>query len=144
MGDTTSIKIDDRSADDPHSGKTCLKATYSAPKNWGGVVWQNPPNDWGTKPGGWNLTGAKALSFWARGAHGGEVVSFEFGLLGKDKLYPDSASGKLDNVKLTKDWKQYSIDLKGKNLSRIKTGFAWIVAGTGHPVTFYLDDIRYH
>jgi hypothetical protein len=28
-------------------------------------------------------------------------------------------------------------------LSRIKTGFAWTLAANGHPVTFYLDDIRY-
>ena len=83
------------------------------------------------------------LTFWARGASGGEVVTFQFGLLGKDKTYSDSASGKLDRVTLTQTWKRYTLDLKGQDLSRIKTGFCWVVAATGQPVTFSLDDIRY-
>jgi hypothetical protein len=33
--------------------------------------------------------------------------------------------------------------LSGLDLSRIITGFAWVVAGQGAPVTFYLDDVRY-
>ena len=46
------------------------------------------------------------------------------------------------NVILTKEWKQYTIPLDGKDLSRIKTGF-WFVSGptAGAPTTFYLDDI---
>jgi hypothetical protein len=35
------------------------------------------------------------------------------------------------------------MDLKGKNLTRIKTGFSWVVVGSGEPVTFFLDDIRF-
>ena len=31
----------------------------------------------------------------------------------------------------------------GKDLKQIKTGFCWVVAGQGAPVTFYLDDIQY-
>lgn len=143
MGNAAAIHMDDTARDTPHTGKTCLKVQYTAADNWGGVVWQNPADDWGDHPGGWNLMGAKALTFWARGDEGGETVSFAFGLLGKDKTYPDSATGKQDQVVLTKEWKQYKIDLMGLDLSRIKTGFSWTVAGSGLPVTFYLDDIRY-
>jgi len=143
MGNVGAIKIDEHSADSPRLGKTCLKAVYSAPDSWGGVVWQSPANDWGDLPGGWNLAGAKTLTFWARGAHGGEVVSFQYGLLGKEKTYPDTGTGRLDKAVLTKAWKQYTINLQGQDLSRIKTGFAWIVNGSGSPVVFYLDDIRY-
>ena len=89
------------------------------------------------------MTGAKALTFWARGASCGEIVTFQFGLLGKDKTYSDSASGKLDRVTLTKTWKFYTLSLTGLDLSRIKTGFCWMLAATGKPVTFYLGDIRY-
>ena len=71
------------------------------------------------------------------------MVSFKFGLLGKDKPHNDSANGGLDNVTLTKEWKQYSIDLTDKNMSRIKTAFAWTTAGTTDPSMFYLDDIRF-
>gem|GEM_PF-6635581 len=34
-------------------------------------------------------------------------------------------------------------DLKGKDLSQIKTGFTWVVGAKGQPVTFFLDDIRF-
>ena len=62
--------------DAPHSGKTCIRVDYQAGDGWGGVVWQSPANDWGDAPGGFDLTGAKALTFWARGAKGGEAVDF--------------------------------------------------------------------
>ncbi|MEO7716230.1 MAG: hypothetical protein ABIY70_08500 [Capsulimonas sp.] len=143
MGNTGAIQMDDACKTDPHAGKTCLKASYTAKDNWGGVVWQNPENNWGDKQGGLNLTGAKTLSFWARGAKGGEVVTFLFGLIGKDKKSPDSGSGKLDKVTLTKTWKQYTVDLKGVNLSHIVTGFAWTLSASGSSVTFYLDDVKY-
>ena len=143
MGNTGAIQMDSNCPDLPHSGKACLKATYTADGDWGGVVWQSPADDWGSLPGGWDLTGAKSLTFWARGGRGGEVVAFQFGLLGKDKTFSDTGTGKLGGVTLTTAWKRYTIDLKGQDLSRIKTGFCWTVAAPGHPVTFYLDDIRY-
>jgi len=143
MGNTGAIKMNEKSTDAPHSGKTCLKVSYTAKTQWGGVVWQNPANNWGAKPGGLNLTGAKKLTFWARGSKGGEVVSFAFGLIGKDKPYHDTGKGSLDKVVLTKAWKQYSISASGQNMSRIVTGFVWTLGATGSPVTFYLDDIRY-
>ena len=143
MGNSGAIKMDPAFATNPHSGKTCLQAMYTAGDSWGGVVWQNPDNNWGDKPGGFNLTGAKALTFWARGDKGGEKVNFSFGLIGKDKPFSDTASGKLDGVTLSKDWTKYTIDLTGKDMSRIVTGFCWVVAGTGSGEVFYLDDIRY-
>ena len=142
MGDTGNLKMTDDDASYPHSGKTALKAQYTAGNGWGGVVWQSPANDWGEVPGGYDLTGAKKLSFWARGEKGGEKVSFSFGLLDKAK-YADSAKGELKDVELTREWKEYSLDLTGKDLKQIKTGFVWIVGAKGEPVTFYLDDIKF-
>ncbi len=142
MGTTAAIKMDPACTTQPHSGKTCLKVDYTYLDNWGGVVWQDAANDWGDKPGGLDLTGAKQISFWARGDKGGEVVGFVYGLLGSDKTYPDSSTGKTEET-LTRDWKQYTIPLAGHDLSQIKTAFAWTLAATGHPVTFYLDDIQY-
>jgi hypothetical protein len=142
MGSKDAITFNDRSAEDPHSGPTCIKVEYKAVGDWGGIVWQNPENDWGDKPGGFNLTGATRITFWARGAAGGEKVEFYFGVIKSEKPYSDSDNGRI-TVILTKDWKQYTIDLSGKNLTRIKTGFGWSLAGQGKPVTFYLDDIQY-
>ena len=143
MGNTKAIKLDPECAEAPHAGKTCLRADYTAGDGWGGVVWQDPPNDWGDRPGGYNLSGAKQLTFWARGAKGDEVVTFEFGLIGPNKKFPDTARGKLDKVALSTEWQQFRINLTGKDLSRIKTGFTWVIAASGQPITFYLDDIRY-
>ena len=143
MGNAKATKMDDGCSTNPHGGKTCLKLEYTATDNWSGIVWQDPANDWGDQTGGWNLTGAQKLKFWARGEKGDEVVSFKFGILGSDKKFSDSAKGEIADVKLTKDWTEYSIDLAGKDLTRIKTGFCWSVAGQSAPVVFYLDDIRF-
>jgi hypothetical protein len=144
MGNIKAIRLDAGCRTNPHSGATCLRLEYQASADWGGVVWQDPENDWGKAPGGWNLTGAKKLVFWARGDKGGELVNcFKFGVLGIGSKFHDSASGSLDAVRLTSAWKQYSIDVSGKDLSCIKTGFAWIVVGQGKPVVFYLDDVRF-
>lgn len=143
MGNAGAIKMDSDSGVSGHSGGTCLEVTYGRGDGWGGVVWQSPANDWGDQAGGYDLTGAKRLTFWARGAIGGESVSFSFGLIKGDKPFHDSGSGSLDHVNLTSDWKQYSIDLSGKDLSDIKTGFAWVAAASGQPVRFYLDDVVY-
>jgi len=143
MGHTKAIKLDEGCGLAPHSGKTCLRCEYSELGGWGGVAWQYPANDWGDLPDSWNLTGATNLSFWARGEKGNEMVTFEFGILGPNKKYPDSDGGEIDFLKLTSDWKEYNIELNGKNLSRIKTGFAWTVTGQGEPVVFYLDDIQF-
>lgn len=143
MGNTKAIKVNDGWPVNPHSGKTSMRCSYETGGDWGGVVWQHPNNDWGERPGGWNLTGARTLTFWARGEKGGEIVSFEYGLLGGNKPFGDTGRDKLDKIQLSKDWTRYEMDLKGKNLTRIKTGFSWVVVGSGEPVTFFLDDIRF-
>ena len=144
MGNTAAIKLTPDCTDNPHSGETCLKAQYTAADCWGGVLWQSPPNDWeGEKPGGLDLTGATEVEFWARGAQGGETVDFMLGVIEGDKPYRDSGKAELREIRLTKQWQKFRIPLDGRDLSRIKTGFGWSLAGQGKAVTFYLDDIRY-
>lgn len=142
MGDTKSLQLDPKSTDRPHAGKTTLKCTFGATSGWCGVAWQNPAGDWGDRSGGHDLSGATKLVFHARGESGGEVVSFKYGILGKEKRFHDTASGALENVKLGKDWQRYEIPVTG-DLSRIKTAFSWSVAANGQPVVFYLDEVRW-
>jgi hypothetical protein len=134
--------MDDRWASDPHSGSTCVKIHYTKPDGWGGVVWQNPPGDWGDRAGGYDLSGAKKLSFWAKGERGGELVKFGVGLIGDDKLYRDSTRTDAE-IALTRTWKQYEFPLAGRDLSRIKSGFFWTLAAQGDKVVFYLDDVQF-
>lgn len=144
MGNGEAIAMDPASADAPHTGTSCIRVSYRAAGEWGGVVWQDPVNDWGDQAGGYNLTGATALEFWARGAKGGEVVNFGFGVLGADAKFPDSGKGELANLRLTDQWRKYRVEIGGDiDLQRIKTGFFWSLAGQGETVVFYLDDIRF-
>ncbi|NNE07472.1 MAG: hypothetical protein HKN20_02795 [Gemmatimonadetes bacterium] len=143
MGAYDSLTMNFESKNDPHSGETCLEIRYGGPGQWVGVAWQHPANDWGDEPGGYDLTGAKRLTFHARGEEGGEKIDFGVGLLGSDKPHPDSVIEKLEGVKLEKKWKRYTIKLENKDLSRVKTGFVFTTAGRGRATKFYLDDIRY-
>ena len=93
----------------------------------------------------YNLTGATKLVFWAKGEMGGErIEEFRVGGIGTSSMYPDSDSASIGPVILTNEWKKYTIDLRGKDLSFISGGFAWVanVASNPHHCTFYLDDIR--
>ncbi|MGB0767108.1 MAG: hypothetical protein ACPGYV_05315, partial [Phycisphaeraceae bacterium] len=144
MGNLDAIKVDLGHVDDPKNGVSCIRVSYLAGDEWGGVVWQDPIGDWGDRAGGYDLTGASALEFWARGASGGEVVNFGFGLLGSDKKFADSGKAERKAVRLTDDWRRYRIEIGSDvDLRRIKTGFFWSLEGQGRPVTFFLDDIRY-
>lgn len=143
MGDAKSIKLDPSNTTQPHSGKTCLKCEFQGSTGWGGVVWQNPAGDWGDRGPGSDLSGAKKITFWARGETGGETVNFEFGILPNEKKFHDSAKGALPKVTLTTEWRQFEIPVTAPDLTRIKTGFVWTLASPGHPVVFYLDDIRW-
>lgn len=142
MGDTGSIAVDTASTDSPKVGATCMKVSFTKDKGWGGVVWQSPANDWGKLPGGYDLSAAKTLKFWARGAEGGEKIKFGFGVIGNNQPFNDS--GKMEEeVTMTKEWQEVSIDVTGRDLSRIKTGFMWVGAAKGKPFAFYLDDVRW-
>jgi hypothetical protein len=142
LGDSRAIRLMPDCPEGRQPGTRCTKFDLKSGKGWGGVVWLSPANDWGEEPGGYDLTGARNLTFWACGAEGGEKVEFFFGIIKKDRPFADTATGRI-SVELTPEWTQYRIDLARKDLSRIKSGFGWTVHGQGQPVTFYLDDVRY-
>lgn len=148
MGDYGDLKIDDANAEDPADGRTSIKWTYNGKESqgarWAGVFWQHPANNWGEKPGGFDLTGYKRLTFWARGKQGNEVIN-EFKIGGITGTFSDTDTAAIGPVTLTKEWKKYVIDLEGKNLSKIIGGFCWATSKDVNPDGFviYLDEIRY-
>jgi hypothetical protein len=149
MGDYGDIKINDQFLGNPQSGSSSIQFVYSAKKTgrgegWAGIQWQNPPNNWGSKKGGFDLSGMTKLTFWARGEKGEEVIQEFF--VGKIKgVYPDSASASAGPIELTDTWKQYSINLAGKDLTYISGGFGWTTTADLNPngATFYVDDIKF-
>ncbi len=153
------------------AGLTCIKCgllSNVAGDNWGGYQWLNgifPASggsqiNWGTVPeAGVNLGGSPKptkLSFWARGAKGGEKVEFYCLGLGRDQntglplpgcTNPDS-SGKTSTglVTLASGWQQIEIDLTPCDLSYVLRGFGWSASAKdngGKSITFYLDHMRY-
>ena len=148
MGDFGDIKFNDTYMEKPHGGSTSVQIIYTNKATqgarWAGIYWQNPPNNWGMRPGGYDLTGAKKVTFWARGEKGGERIE-EFKIGGITGEYADSDVAGIGPVVLTTDWQQFTIDLEGKDLSSISGGFCWATNLDVNPdgATFYLDDIRY-
>jgi len=152
--------------DHPHSGATAIRAEFrNVPgPNFGGFYLLNgvlppgaqaPQANFGTIPSsGFDLTGATALTFWARGQQGGEKIEFFMGGVGRDPLsgqplpgvpYPDSAGVVKATFVLTVDWRQYRLDLAGKDLRYVLGGFGWDASDASNPsgAVFFLDDIQY-
>ncbi len=164
LGDAVGLTIDVCSTEQPRSGATCIENTFTAlDSNWGGWYFQNgvlfddavqPSENWGHYPdAGYDLSGARHLRFWARGAEGGEEVEFFACGVGRDAVtgqpiapYPGS-SPKISSgyVALNPDWTQYSLDVSGIDLSYVLGGFGWVTNAVHNPegATFYLDDIQY-
>jgi len=148
IGDYGDIKSNDQFAGAPYSGTTCLQFSYSSKRSqgqgWAGVYWQNPANNWGSKKGGFDLTGMTKITFWAKGAKGGELIQ-KFMVGGIKGAYPDSVVVEIGPVKLTDSWVQYAINLAGKDLSYVNGAFGWMTTADLNPegISFYLDDIKF-
>lgn len=160
------VKVNGSSTNSPHTGATAIRCELlTGGPSFGGIYFQNgilpagaqsPQPNFGTVPNaGINLTGASALTFWARGEHGGEKIEFFMGGVGRDPAtgnptapYPDSTprrpvGGTLFH--LTTSWQQFTIDLTALNLSYVLGGFAWVASinNNSSGAVFYLDDIQY-
>ncbi|MEM7434004.1 MAG: glycoside hydrolase family 2 TIM barrel-domain containing protein [Myxococcota bacterium] len=144
MGEIESLTVRGDHTGRPYEGDQCIEMRFEgAPGSWVGVAWQNPPDNWGEQAGGYDLTGARDLEFWARGKFSGETISVGVGLIGEDQPHPDSDKATLDDITLTYEWKRYRVRLRRRDLSSLKTGFFITIKGTGLPVTVYLDSIRF-
>ena len=146
MGDVANLELDQSYSQNMHDGKSCIKMRYNAEglKQWAGIYWQHPANNWGDKKGGYNITGATKLTFWARGANGYEIIS-EVKIGGISGDYSDTDVAWLKKIKLTGSWKKYTIDLSQSDLSSISGGFCIVFSKKDNPkgCTIFLDDIRY-
>jgi hypothetical protein len=150
VGTDKDIKYDGSSKENPYLGDTCIKIEYKDVSGnlWAGIYWLHPStpvNDWGKFDVGYDLSKAQKFTFWARGENGGEVIdTFKVGGVMAGP-YSDSDSAEIGPVVLNKEWTQYTIDLKGKDMSYVNGGFCWSTNTEKNPngVTFYLDELRY-
>jgi hypothetical protein len=155
--------MDDTCTTDIATGVSSIKVSMDIRTGfWSGFQFLNgilplgnaePEADPGTRIAYQNLTGATTLRFRAKGAVGGEKVRFYVG-----GFIPLSAPENKDTVTdaqtgievtLTTEWREYSIDLRGLDLSRVGNGFAWVSndernsSRIGGQINFYLDEIYY-
>jgi hypothetical protein len=148
MGDYGDLTMDDKYMGEPHAGSTSIKFVYTAKKTqsqgWAGIYWQNPANNWGSKKGGFDLTGLNKITFWAKGEKGGEIVD-KFSVGGIKGTYPDTTEVSTGPIELTTTWQQYTVNLVGKDLSYINGGFCWVANADSNPngATFFIDDIKF-
>jgi exo-beta-1,3-glucanase (GH17 family) len=148
MEDVENISIYECDRTNPHNGEMAIRVSFSptGTEGWAGIYWQDPADNWGQLPGGYDLTGAGRLTFWVRGDQGGEVVEFLVGGLGEstdpygDTIQPARLTGP---IILSDTWQQVEISLAGADLSRVIGGFAWVAGRcyNSEPITFYIDDV---
>jgi len=138
-------------------GTPCYEFSYKPGGGWGGIYWW--PVSCGKKgddpawekfktgacavsvPAMGGIADVKRLTFWARGAHGGEVVEFKVG--GPDILpIPGRSTGTLT---LEPAWKRYEIDLANVDLTKTAGLFVWIATDLANPrgAVFFLQDVQF-
>jgi eight-cysteine-cluster-containing protein len=141
-------EVSTRWTDNPHSGSSCIRVQWTGGPGsdgllWNGVLFEAPEGFLNTLNGaGYDLTGAKTLSFWARSDEPGLKVEFGFGCIG------DPSGEHKKWYGLTNSWQKIEIDLTGINLTNVHGGFLFSLNNPNDPdpagATFYLDDIKYN
>lgn len=88
-----------------------------------------------------NLEAIERLTFQARGAKGGEIITFGIGSPDTPPM-PSRSTGRQT---LTRDWQRYEIDLYGVDLTNAVILFSWHARDADNPqgAAFYLDDIQF-
>lgn len=159
------MDMDEDYRKDPYAGSSCIRCEQVTREgDWGGWLFLNgylPQgeslphlNDGKSDGQGLDLTGADELRFYARGEKGGETVEFFTAGFGYDGTsnrrtakFPDSSIKRsAGEVRLTKEWKEYVIPLKGADMSYIVCGFGYVLNDTmdgNADNVFYLDEIRF-
>jgi hypothetical protein len=132
---------------------TCYTVTYHpqpivapAPSTWAGFYWQYPANNWGAMPPQIIATGAKDISFYAKGMAGNESITFEAGgitnTISTATPYTDSFNV-TQTFKLTTTWTKYTLPMTGLAYGGgVLGGFAWVAsAANANAITFFIHGI---
>lgn len=130
-----------------HSPPDAWKIEFEKTGDFAGVCWKNKLGNEGEAPGD-DLSKARyrRLSFWAKGAAGGEVVEFRAGGLGNMKTrYRDSFDVTAGKIRLSPSWSEYAIYVNDVDLSSVMTPFCALFHREDNPAqtVIYLDDIQY-
>lgn len=142
MGNYEAIKVDMNHSEEVYEGESAIRVSYQAQSGWYGLGFVDPPGDWGDLLGGYDLSGAKTLRFWAKASYDGLNVKVGLGLLEDDRTYYDTDK-KMVEITLTQEWQEYRIKLNRLDLSCIRTGLVFFASGEGISHHIYLDEVVY-
>jgi hypothetical protein len=141
MGDTEALRLDPAWTRDCASPPTCLQVVLNGTA-WAGVAWQNPPGNWGDRPGGVDLSTAKRLVLQLKGDRPKTKLTVGVGLIEGDQPHPDSLRASKD-VTVGWEWTEVRIPLRGDR-SSLLTGFWFVLPPQARPGTVvYIDDVRF-
>jgi hypothetical protein len=132
---------------DAHSAPDAWKIDFEKSGGFAGVCWKNKLGNEGEAPGD-DLSKARyrRISFWAKGAAGGEVAEFRAGGLGNVKTrYQESFDVSAGKIRLTPSWSEYSIYVMDADLSSVMTPFCVLFhrEDNAEHAIIYVDDIQY-
>jgi hypothetical protein len=139
------LVIDDNVIDPPNNCEFCNKIEYTpGSQRKAGIAYTNENLD---------LSGYQRIVFFARGEHGGEVVSFiaigknsfEHGFNNTDVFPYYHFAIITKNVTLDNVWKRYQISLNKTNLADVKYPFGFVISGREEEVkqVFYLKGVTF-
>jgi hypothetical protein len=153
----TYVEMKAGEASECQPGVSCQRVTHRIGGGWNGVIWWPLQCGDSGNEAAWKkvkdgscgvnvlssggLSEVSSLTFWARGNQGQEVVEFKVGAV--DILpSPGRSTGK---ITLSKDWKQYTLDLKGVDLTNAISLFTWVTTDGDNPngAVFYLSEIQF-
>lgn len=141
-----SLNVDPFFESDPQTGSVCTKVTYDSSKEDNAGLYILATGNTQRGPGtGLSIPDAQYLEFYAKGARGGEKVSFGYGMPSSEDNPNADSSNYIQSITLTDRWERIAFDLKGKSLSHINGLFRFYVTKNDNPngCTFYLDNINY-
>lgn len=133
--------MDEAWTEGPRTGLTCVRArAEDSPAGWGGWMFvggalrDGKPSLSLEQPAPRDMSAYSVLSFWARGAAGGEQVTFYYGT---------SRGEVARKIALSLAWTRYELPVDPQDAD-VRVGFGWAVdVRRDGAAVFYLDDIRY-
>jgi len=129
---------------------SCYTWKYAAPAvpaaGFAAVLWQYPADNFGaspTVPGYPIPPGATKVSFWAKGAVGGEKLNFGVGQIPATAMCSDAIIVAQMPETLAAAWTNYTIALPAQSYASGEiTAFLWDAAAQG-TINFDIDDIEW-
>lgn len=133
----------------PGARGDCVNVTYKpGGRNFAGIIWQHPHNNWGDYRGHFIAPGATRITFFARGLHGNASLTVSAGQKDAAAAHSDSFKVEEKQVALGHDWAAFELPFFGAKYdgaSGVIGAFnvSLPAAEDGSPSVIELDDIRW-